>query len=281
MKIKKVLNNNVVSSEDKYGREIIVMGKGIGFQKKLNEEVNENIIEKVFRMPRENASQYEKIVEEMPYEHITLASKIIQYASDTLDKKLNKNIFITLTDHLNYAIERKKQGVELSNALLWEVKKFYNDEYRIGLKALDMIYESLDLQLSDDEAGFIAIHIVNAEIDGDLQFSAKAPVIIKDILNIIKYTFNIQIDETTISYERLITHLRYFIQRIAKNIHYDDDDESGFAKTFLEKFQEASCCAYKISDYAKDKFQYNMSDDELMYITIHIERVVRHSKNKN
>ncbi len=280
MEIKKILNNNVVESVDEHGRELIVMGRGVGFQKKKGEEIDTAIIEKVFKLPKENASHYEKIVEDMPYEHISLAGKIISYASETLGKKLNRTIYITLTDHLNYAIERKKQGVELSNELLWEIRRFYTVEYKIGLIALDMINEELGIMLSEDEAGFIAIHIVNAELDGNLMFSLKAPGIIKDIVNIVKYTFNVNFDETSIHYERFIIHLRYLIQRISTNNYYEDEDEE-FAKLFFERYKEASACSKKISDYIYNKLDYRTSVEELMYLTIHIEKITNINKLKN
>ena len=47
MQIIKVINNNVISSEDDKGKEIIVMGKGIGFGKKAGEEIDETKIESI------------------------------------------------------------------------------------------------------------------------------------------------------------------------------------------------------------------------------------------
>ncbi len=277
MKITKIFNNNVVGSFDSTDREIVVMGKGIGFQKKANDLIDEKLIEKIYKIPKTNSSQFEKLVEEMPYEHIAIADEIVSYATDVLGKKLNKNIYITLTDHLSFAIERKRENLEFENALLWEIKRFYNEEFRIGLKALELVEQRLGVVLSEDEAGFIALHIVNAEMNGDMSYSAKAPEIIQDILNIVKYTFGIEIDETSISYERFITHLKFLIQRAVKNKYYSNEDKE-FVATFLEKFSESSGCARKIKTYMYKKMNYSISDEELMYLTIHIERIIRRDK---
>lgn len=117
MQIIKVINNNVISSEDDKGKEIIVMGKGIGFGKKAGEEIDETKIEKVFSLPDESTSQFMQVVKDMPYEYIRTAELVIAYARETLGYHLSKNIYVTLTDHLGYAIERKQQGIVVANEL--------------------------------------------------------------------------------------------------------------------------------------------------------------------
>ncbi|SEW39546.1 BglG family transcription antiterminator LicT [[Clostridium] fimetarium] len=275
MRIIRILNNNVVSSLDEKNNEIVVMGKGIGFQKKQGEEIEDAKIEKIFRMPHTNASQFERLVEEMPYEQVKVADEIIGYAKDTLGKKLNKNIYITLTDHLNFALERQKQGITFQNALLWEIERFYNIEFQIGCKAIEIIKERLNVELTKDEAGFFALHIVNAEMDiGDMHQAMEMPGIIKDILNIVKYTFGIEIDENTLSYERFITHLKFFVQRAVTNQCYPTDDEE-FVKSQINKFPQAYGCAVRIKEYMQKKMKYDTGEEELMYLTMHISRIVR------
>lgn len=226
-------------------------------------------------MPHTNASQFEKLVEEMPYEQVKVADEIIAYAKDTLDRKLNKNIYITLTDHLNFALERQKQGITFQNALLWEIERFYNKEFQIGCKALEIIKERLNVQLTRDEAGFFALHIVNAEMDlGDMHQAMEMPGIIKDILNIVKYTFGIEIDENTLSYERFITHLKFFVQRVVTNQCYPTDDDE-LVNTLKCKFPQEYGCAERIKDYMMKKMQYDTGEEELMYLTMHISRIVR------
>ncbi len=165
MKIVKVINNNVVSSVDDRNREIIVLGKGIGFQKTSGDDIQKDRIEKVFQLSTGASSQFEKLVEEIPYEYIKYTDEIVKEAVQVLGRNLNRNIYITLTDHLHFAIERYRKNIFFQNALLWEIKKFYSIEYTIGLHAVSMIKEKEGIELSVDEAAFIALHIVNAEMD--------------------------------------------------------------------------------------------------------------------
>lgn len=278
MQIIKVINNNVISSEDDKGKEIIVMGKGIGFGKKAGEEIDETKIEKVFSLPDESTSQFMQVVKDMPYEYIRTAELVIAYARETLGYHLSKNIYVTLTDHLEYTIERKQQGIVVANELSWEMKKFYNAEFQVGLKALDIVKQELDVELPEDEAGFIAMHLVNAQMGGQMNQSRNMPAMIKDILNIVRYTFQVELDEKSLSYERFVTHLRFFVQRVISREDSERNDEE-FDQLIADRFPHSYECAQKIKSYMKKKLDYEVSDVEISYLAVHIHRVI-HSMNK-
>jgi transcriptional antiterminator, bglG len=278
MQIIKVINNNVISSEDDKGKEIVVMGKGIGFGKKAGEEIDETKIEKVFSLPDESTSQFMQVVKDMPYEYIRTAELVIAYARETLGYHLSKNIYVTLTDHLGYAIERKRQGIVVANELSWEMKKFYNAEFQVGLKALDIVKQELDVELPEDEAGFIAMHLVNAQMGGQMNQSRNMPAMIKDILNIVRYTFQVELDEKSLSYERFVTHLRFFVQRVISREDSERNDEE-FDQLITDRFPHSYECAQKIKSYMKKKLDYEVSDVEISYLAVHIHRVI-HSMNK-
>lgn len=280
MRILKVINNNVVSSMDEKQQEVVIMGKGIGFQKQKGEEVDKEKIEKIFCIPRESSSQFEQLVRDMPYEHMQLAEQVIGYAREHLKRHLNKNIYITLTEHLNFAVERVKQGAEFQNALLWEIQKFYHEEYLIGLKAIEMVKEKLGVELPEDEAGFIALHIVNAEMDGDIRQAANITSMIKDMINIVRYTFGVELDESSLSYERFVTHLKFFIQRAVQGETYESDDIE-FNQSIQKKYPLNYECALKLRDYVVKKLGYEVSEEELTYLTVHITRVIRRDKEEN
>lgn len=274
MKIVKVINNNVVSSEDRRGREIVIMGKGIGFQKKKGDTVDESKIEKIFSLPSESTNQFEELVRNIPYEHMELAEEIIKYAGELVGKTLNKNIYITLTDHLNYAIERTKQNILLQNAFLWEMQKLYSREFEVGKHALELVRNKVGVSLPVDEAGFIALHVVNAEMDANMEQTAAMPGMLHDMLNIIRYTIGHELDEGTISYERLVTHLKFYLQRILKEANYQGMDAQ-MCEEIRKSYPEEWGCALKIGDFVRKKMGYETPEEELIYLTLHISRVAR------
>lgn len=275
MKIKKVINNNIVVSSDENQVEMIVMGKGLGFKKQVNHGVDENLVEKKYIISEEwNENKLIKLFSEIPIEEVQVANEIISFAKVSLGKKLSENLFLTLTDHIHYAIERKNEGLEITNALLWETKRFYNHEYLIGKEALNIIRKRINVDLSEDEAGFIALHIVNANLDmkeiGQVQDMAE---IIQNILNIVKYHFNIEIDQYSLSYERFITHLKFFIQRLFSGVKLNDSETVQFMLSLKKQYHKEYQCAEKISNYIKTIFSRDLEEDEMIYLTIHIKRI--------
>lgn len=277
MKIMKVINNNVVNALDKNNNEIIVMGRGIAYRKQKGDDIDESLIEKHFSLTdfstSNQSNQFKKLVEEIPYEYLKVADEIIKFARKSLNIRLNRNIYIALTDHLNFALQRHKQGILIKNALLWEIKRFYKKEFATSLQALKIVKKRLDVELPEDEAGFITLHIVNAGMDGNIEESSVMPAIIHDILNIIKYHYNIDLDEDTLSYERFITHLKFFIQRAVNKEGYQSEEDTLY-ETICENYKEAYKGALKIKEYMLKKMKYDVGNEELTYLTIHIERII-------
>ena len=120
--IEKVINNNIISAYEKSGAEVIVMGRGIGFKKKQGEMVPADQISKIFRIKsRTLTEQFKELLANMPLERVRISDEIISHAKDHLKLKLNQSIYVTLTDHINFAIERVSQGIEPQNALLYGI----------------------------------------------------------------------------------------------------------------------------------------------------------------
>lgn len=275
MTIEKIINNNIVLSINDRDQEVIVMGKGLGFGKKAGDSIDESLIENSYLNAKEwNFNKLHQLLSTIPIEHIQAANEIISFAKVSLGKKLSENLFLTLTDHIHYAIERFESGLEIKNALLWEIKRFYNHEFLIGKEALAIIRQRLGVDLPEDEAGFIALHIVNAELDME-QISQVSDMtkIIQQILTIIKYNFKKDLDEYSLNYERFVTHLKFFVQRLYSDVKLDDVENARFIFMLKEKYTEEYACAMKINDYIQREFGRPLEEDELIYLTIHIKRI--------
>lgn len=278
MKIRKVINNNIVWASDDTEKEVIVLGSGVGFQKKKGDLLDKKRIEKVFHLSDEKLSQFEQLVKSIPLSSIKTAERVIAYAKESLNTELNDNIYIALTDHLNYAIERKRQGIEFQNALLWEIKKFYPKEFQIGKIAVEMVKEDTGVQLSEDEAGFFALHIANAELQEESARGMEMPEIIRDILNLVKFSIERDFKEDDLSYERFVTHLKFFLQRVISHKIYREDDLP-WAAGLKAEYPLAYKTAIRIKSYIKAKLQYEISEEEITYLTIHIQRMINREEN--
>lgn len=274
VKIAKVINNNVVSVYQADGTELVVMGRGIAFKKKPGDPVDERNVQKVFALKNKQTSDnFKMLLREVPIELIVIVEEIIGHAKQTLGRKLNENLYVSLTDHVNFAIERHNEGIEIKNALLWEVKQLYKDEFGIGLRMLEQIRVKMGLELPEDEAAFIAIHIVNAEMNEDVSTTMNITKFMQQIINIVKYHFKTEFDEESLSYFRFITHLKFFAQRVFKGTHYENNYDHLY-DAIKEKHPEAARCTEKIRNFVLKEYNHELTNEEMLYLTVHLERVV-------
>lgn len=273
MKIKRVINNNTVMVVDDKEREIILRGIGIGFRRKSGDDVDMAQIEKWYaRFDETQVRHFQRLAEEIPYEYMHMTSEIISYAQISLNKELDENLYIALLDHLNFAISRIQKGIELKNSMLWEIKHYYNHEYKIGLEALALIKQYAKVDMPEDEAGFIAMHILNAEMDLDMGHSTVMTRLIQDVINIVRYHFHIAFEEDSLDSERFITHLKFFIQRSMHNKKTNAWDDE-LQNMIRAQYSEAYKCAQKIASYIISSTLYAVPEEEVIYLTVHIQRL--------
>lgn len=271
--IEKVINNNIISAYEKSGAEVIVMGRGIGSKKKQGEMVPADQISKIFRIKsRTLAEQFKELLANMPLERVRISDEIISHAKDHLKLKLNQSIYVTLTDHINFAIERVSQGIEPQNALLWEIKRFYPQEFQLGIYALELIQDRLDILLPEDEAGFIALHFVNAEYGTDIRDAVKFPDQMQAIVDIVERDLGILLDESSLHYERFMTHIKFLIQRIYRKELLSSEDRE-LSLLMQRKYPREYQCSLKVAEYIMQATGSRLSEEEIMYLSVHIRRV--------
>lgn len=275
MRIDKILNNNVITSINENNEEVIIMGKGIAFNKRCGDIVIRDKIEKLFVLSNPNMNRkFIELISKIPLEYAVLSEKIISYARKELNKTLNESIYISLTDHIYNAIQRQKSGIIVTNGLIWETKRLYKEEYKIGLKALEMISHQFDIRLPEDEAAFIALHIVNANLNEEIPILMDITKTIQEILNIVKYLLNIEFDEESLSYYRFITHLKFFAQRLFNNKTINDEKDNELFDIVKEKYSDAYKCVLKVQKFILEKHQYNLTKEEMLYLIIHTQKLV-------
>ena len=271
--IEKVINNNIISAYEKSGAEVIVMGRGIGFKKKQGEVVPADQISKIFRIKsRTLTEQFKELLANMPLERVRISDEIISHAKDHLKLKLNQSIYVTLTDHINFAIERVSQGIEPQNALLWEIKRFYPQEFQLGIYALELIQDRLGILLPEDEAGFIALHFVNAEYGTDIRDAVKFPDQMQAIVDIVEHDLGILLDESSLHYERFMTHIKFLIQRIYRKELLSSEDRE-LSLMMRRKDPREYQCSVKVAEYIMQATGSRLSEEEIMYLSVHIRRV--------
>lgn len=272
-RVKKVVNNNIVCATDSNNEEVILRGLGIGFHKKVGEEVPDEIIEKVYRMDgMKSTNKLEELLSEIPIEYVEVCTDIIDHAKEVLGRRLNNNIYITLTDHISFAITRQKENLEYKNAMLTEIKCFYPQEYELGVEAISIIENRLGVRLSLDEAGFIALHIVNAQLDTNMSSMVQITELIQKILEIVTQYYQMEFDEESLHYSRFITHLKFFGQRLFMNKETHSEDKV-FQEMIKKQYPHDYECAKLIQNHILEMYQKTITEEEMMFLTVHLRRI--------
>ncbi len=270
---------------DEYGREKIVTGKGVAYGRMVGEPPNSDRIEKVFSLSTDDLRlRFEELLTELPIDQIRAVEQIVDMVKAGLGREVSESLYIALADHLNQALSNYVKGLRVPNGLLIDVVRFYPDEYRLGVQALGVIHANTGIDLPMDEAGFIALHIVNAETGSGsgIQRASFVAEVIAGVLEIIRIELGIDIAEDSPVHSRLINHLRYFANRI------QDSEDFSSAKEDLDLLRVVSAtygaayrCAQSITQYIEDKYGCHVGGEELLYLTIHVQHTMQEKEVKD
>lgn len=272
MQIAKVLNNNVVVVLDEHRREQVVMGRGLAFQKRVGDSLDETKIEKIFALQSDElVGRLSELLSQIPLEVMTTCDRIIERARERLGR-LQESVYITLTDHCHFAIERQKKGVALRNVLLWDIKRLYPKEFALGQEARALIEKRLGVALAEDEAGFIALHLVTAQLNSEMPAVMHVTRVMQEILQLVKYQLRLEYNEESLSYQRFVTHLKFFAQRMLTRTVVEDDDAE-LHSAVKDNYAKAWKCAETVAVHLQKSYQRSLTTEEIMFLAIHIERV--------
>lgn len=271
MRVIRVYNNNVVATRTD-DKEAIVQGSGVGFGKKPGDLIDEAKIEKIFFIKDDQLSKFEELLDDVPIEYFQIAEMIAQKATRDLNVSLDNQILIALADHIYFAVERYYKDASLRNFLNSEISYLYRKEYQIGLWALDRIEEMLKVRLPKDEAGLIALHIINSSTKASTQDISDTLIFIRGILDIIKGQFNITFDKENLDTTRLMTHLKFLANRVIYHENENIVELDDMYDLLISKKSECKSCIEKIDDYIQDKFGYKLSKQEKVYLLVHLLR---------
>lgn len=277
MKIKKIINNNVLCVVDQHGCELIVTGRGIGFGRHRGETIDESKVERTYRMEDKTRQRsLRELVEKIPVEHLELTQELIAHIRSQIPQKLNENLLITLADHISFAIERKVSGVAFSNPLKGSIMCYYPTEFHLGQHCLRIVRERLHIDLHEDEAAFIALHIVNAELNTSMTEMYDITNLIEGAIAVTEYFYGKRFDRESLDFSRFVVHLRYFAQRIFQNRMMEDDQGEHdvlFRQLIMKNCPDHYRCAQCIGQYVRNAWKRELSGEELTYLTIHLKRI--------
>ena len=270
MRIKRIYNNNVVMVEDQKSEEMIVIGKGLAFGKKAGEFLEEDRIEKVFTLAEKSiGNRLAKLVQEIPIIYLSIAEEIVAMLREKSDLNLDDNIYITLTDHISMSLEREKNKVVFQNPLLMEIQQFYKKEFALSKEAAKIIDKHMGIHISEDEMGFITLHIVNANLNQRADQLIVSLQLISEIIRIVQNHYGVVLNHDSLLYERFMRHLQFFARRVLDKDGKQLEDVSVF-QLAQQEYPEAFQCVERIGDYIQKSYHKKVTDSEKRYLIYHI-----------
>jgi beta-glucoside operon transcriptional antiterminator len=268
-------NNNIILAYDR-GHEVIVLGKGIGFQASPGSPVDTSLIEKVF-VPQEtiHISRFADTLSDLAYEYILLATKVTDCGKELLQTKLNPSVVVALADHFSIAFQRLQEPSVMQTPLKWDIRYLYPKEFQAGLQGLEIIWQERQVAFPESEAVNIALHFINAETDSsDMPTTFKILTITSDIIKIIKEYFHITFDEESFDVMPFVMHLRNFVLQYTvhpnQNSPTRDDELYGL---IIQRYPEASACCNRICTYLQETQGWKPLHHDLLFLTLHIRRI--------
>ncbi|NEZ45847.1 PRD domain-containing protein [Clostridium niameyense] len=268
-KVKRILNNNVIIVEYK-NEELILVGKGIGFNSRAGEPLSKEKIENVYIKKTSNITEnYNKVLNKIDEKIVGISEEIINIAENKLNAKLNEGVHISLPDHINFAIRRIEKGINIENPFLEELRILYPNEYEISLKGLDIINKRLNVNLPKDEAGFICLHIRGGITRQDVSKSLEYTKKISKVMELINKLTGRNINKDSLSYVRTLTHINFMVERVKENKTIKNQLLDSIKKELSNEFS----IAIKVAMLIEKLFKIKVPEDEIGYIALHLKRL--------
>ena len=278
MRVEKKINNNVAVCTDGNGQELIALGRGIGFPKTPYELTDLSKIDMTFyRVSSQTVQMLTTISEDV----IMVSSKIVQLAQTKLQNQFSTNVVFSLADHISFAIERIKKNEIFDFSLSYDIQHLYPKEYDVGLKALQYVKEDLKIIFPKAEATAIAMHFINArEVSSQNISKSNTDNTLNLIIGTIEDQFNIKIDKKSFAFNRFKIHLQYFLKRIESNKQIHDEISVQLIQDMMENNYQIFKCGKEIVAQLNEKYRTEITDDEMFYLMIYLQRIMRGVKNE-
>lgn len=272
MLVSKVLNNNVIIADDPHYGEVVVIGKGIGFGRGERDPIDSEAAEKMFILrSRREQEQYKQLLPQVDEKLIEVMNEAIQTIGNRIASPLNEHIHVALTDHIAFALKRMEKGITFQNPFLYETKEIYPEEYDLAEYVVNLIEDRLGTSLGPDEVGFVALHIHSAITNRPIGEVRGHSELIADLVNLIAQNLEGGLDRTTLDYSRLLTHLRFAIERVCRGEEVRATDR--LAELLAREYPEMYSLAWKLMKVMEKRLGLPVYKAEASYLTVHLQRL--------
>lgn len=273
MRIHRLFSNNCVGVLLDDGAEAVLIGRGIGYARRKGDRVDPTQVEKRFLLEPEDVSRgLRNVLVALPYDVVALTAEVVRRLSARHGITVTAPVEIGLADHLATAIDRIRSGTPLANNLLFETKASYRSEFTVALDVLEWVEELSGYELPLDEAGFIAMHLVNAGLTGSMTETLRTTGILNGAMEIVRTSLASALSTDSPHYARFLTHLKFVLQRLSDHTQLTGGHASVYDDLRLNE-PEAFDCATHVADYLGEQYGVRVSEEEVLYLLLHVARL--------
>ena len=266
----KKLNNNFALCLDSSGVEMIAYGRGVGFGQFPREVELETLDGTYYNVD----PQLVAMIAEMDDKLFRISGEIIRYAQQVTGKPIPNNFVFSLTDHIQFAIERQKKNIHVKMPFAYEIEHLYEKEFQIGDFALKRLKEELKVFLPKEEATGIALHFINNYQQYTAETATEAfEDLLEQVLLMIEDHRGLTIDRSSYDCYRFSMHLRYFMKRAGEGALYTGDGEDELYEHMKADYPDIYQTMTAIQAYLEQTLKIQCSPEEQLYLMIHINRL--------
>lgn len=269
-KVIKVLNNSAMIVEQKH-QEFVLVGSGIAFQKKAGMIlINEDNIEKAFIFTNHKDS-LERIISELQTVDFSLISNAMEIVVDLIGKEIREEQMLTFFDHLAITYTRIIKDDIIDNPFLYETKALYKESYQKAVILADRLQQTNGIIMPEAEIGFIALHIQSMEYNQQKDYPVKKlNGLFFAIKEVLENECDIEWERKEDTYGRFLSHIKFLLSRILQDYSLENE----LKDVIEERYQAYYPVANKIKQIIEDELGCQLSDDEVSFIVIHVQRIM-------
>lgn len=154
-------SSRAVSSSDT--PEVVLIGKGIGFGTNPGDVISGERVQHRYTAIDPSKLQVLGLLATLDQDIFDAITNGVELAESLLGE-LAPSVYLSLTDHIAFSLERIKRGETINNPLLLEIRTVFPEEYQAAELVAGTINRDLDVPLPPSEVAYIALHLNAARL---------------------------------------------------------------------------------------------------------------------
>ena len=271
-RVSKVLNNyGVIAIDMEENQEYVILGKGVGFGKKVSQRFDKSAECTLYRLEQETErGSAKELVKGIEPEYLEIADEILTEAQKVFGDSIDRGILFPLADHISFAVARIRRNEQISNPLTDDIRVMFYKEYKVASCIRELLKERLQIEIDEHEIGYLALHVHSAIVEENVSQAMEVARAVRESISLVEHITGHTIDVMSLSYNRMMNHIRYMVARAVSGEKLKVNMNDYMSVKFPKAFQAAK----RICEEMEKRLKLPMEEIEIGYLAMHIERIM-------